>query len=83
MGEWLKPAVLKTVSGASRSGVRIPLPPPVRSFWQAYPKVLLFAPPIILVSAVRKNVANPSLNESGRSTGAKVCHFIRGPYFLR
>ena len=29
MGEWLKPAVLKTVSGASRSGVRIPLPPPV------------------------------------------------------
>ena len=29
MGEWLKPAVLKTVSGVTRSGVRIPLPPPV------------------------------------------------------
>ena len=29
MGEWLKPAVLKTVSGATRSGVRIPLPPPL------------------------------------------------------
>src|SRR5258708_84945 len=28
MGEWLKPAVLKTVSGETRSGVRIPLPPP-------------------------------------------------------
>ena len=28
MGEWLKPAVLKTVSGVTRSGVRIPLPPP-------------------------------------------------------
>jgi hypothetical protein len=29
MGERLKPAVLKTVSGVTRSGVRIPLPPPV------------------------------------------------------
>ena len=28
MGEWLKPAVLKTVNGETRSGVRIPLPPP-------------------------------------------------------
>ena len=28
MGEWLKPAVLKTVYGATRTGVRIPLPPP-------------------------------------------------------
>jgi hypothetical protein len=32
MGEWLKPAVLKTVSGVTRSGVRIPLPPPFISF---------------------------------------------------
>ena len=30
MGEWLKPAVLKTVSGVTRSGVRIPLPPPFK-----------------------------------------------------
>jgi hypothetical protein len=29
MGEWLKPAVLKTVNGVTRSGVRIPLPPPL------------------------------------------------------
>ena len=29
MGEWLKPAVLKTVCGATRTGVRIPLPPPI------------------------------------------------------
>ena len=28
MAEWSKAAVLKTVSGATRSGVRIPLPPP-------------------------------------------------------
>ncbi len=28
MAEWLKAAVLKTVSGGTRSGVRIPLPPP-------------------------------------------------------
>src|ERR1017187_7322804 len=28
MAEWLKAAVLKTVNGATRSGVRIPLPPP-------------------------------------------------------
>jgi hypothetical protein len=32
MGEWLKPAVLKTVSGVTRSGVRIPLPPPPIKF---------------------------------------------------
>ena len=32
MGEWLKPAVLKTVSGVTRSGVRIPLPPPHNCF---------------------------------------------------
>jgi hypothetical protein len=30
MAEWLKAAVLKTVSGVTRSGVRIPLPPPTR-----------------------------------------------------
>src|SRR5260370_25912448 len=29
MGEWLKPAVLKTVSGKTRSGVGLPLPPPL------------------------------------------------------
>ena len=29
MAEWLKAAVLKTVNGVTRSGVRIPLPPPV------------------------------------------------------
>ena len=28
MGEWLIPAVLKTVDGETRPGVRIPLPPP-------------------------------------------------------
>ena len=28
MAEWLKAAVLKTVGGVSRPGVRIPLPPP-------------------------------------------------------
>jgi hypothetical protein len=33
MGEWLKPAVLKTVSGVTRSGVRIPLPPPLYLFY--------------------------------------------------
>src|ERR1700690_2082412 len=31
MAEWLKAAVLKTVSGVTRSGVRIPLPPPSKS----------------------------------------------------
>ena len=29
MAEWSKAAVLKTVSGVTRSGVRIPLPPPL------------------------------------------------------
>jgi hypothetical protein len=28
MAEWLMAAVLKTVDGETRSGVRIPLPPP-------------------------------------------------------
>src|SRR4029077_5134538 len=32
MGEWLKPAVLKTVCGVTRTGVRIPLPPPESNF---------------------------------------------------
>ena len=32
MAEWLKAAVLKTVSGVTRSGVRIPLPPPYIRF---------------------------------------------------
>ncbi len=32
MGERLKPAVLKTVSPARGSGVRIPLPPPFGLF---------------------------------------------------
>jgi hypothetical protein len=35
MGEWLKPAVLKTVSGVTRSGVRIPLPPPLLFFLES------------------------------------------------
>src|SRR6476646_5282045 len=30
MAEWLKAAVLKTVDGETRPGVRIPLPPPPR-----------------------------------------------------
>ena len=30
MGEWLIPAVLKTVDGETRPGVRIPLPPPLQ-----------------------------------------------------
>ena len=33
MGEWLKPAVLKTVSPERGSGVRIPLPPPGSGFF--------------------------------------------------
>ena len=32
MAEWFKAAVLKTVDGETRPGVRIPLPPPVSSF---------------------------------------------------
>jgi hypothetical protein len=30
MAEWLKAAVLKTVDGETRPGVRIPLPPPLQ-----------------------------------------------------
>jgi hypothetical protein len=48
MAEWLKAAVLKTVSGVTRSGVRIPLPPPsfqsvtfgwslLKMAWQLWP----------------------------------------------
>lgn len=32
VAEWLNAAVLKTANGATRSGVRIPPPPPIRSF---------------------------------------------------
>jgi hypothetical protein len=31
MAEWFKAAVLKTVDGETRPGVRIPLPPPLIS----------------------------------------------------
>ncbi len=34
MAEWLKAAVLKTVRGASSSGVRIPLSPPINLFYE-------------------------------------------------
>src|ERR1017187_9378669 len=46
MGEWLKPAVLKTVSGVTRSGVRIPLPPP----YTKEPAVLARGPATTLCS---------------------------------
>src|ERR1700722_17384888 len=39
MAEWLKAAVLKTVSGVTRSGVRIPLPPPaLYRLWRKRPE---------------------------------------------
>ena len=37
MGEWLIPAVLKTVDGETRPGVRIPLPPPKLCFFWPLP----------------------------------------------
>jgi hypothetical protein len=40
MGEWLKPAVLKTVSPERGSGVRIPLPPPRSSLTRDLPRAL-------------------------------------------
>ncbi len=39
MGEWLKPAVLKTVELERVPGVRIPLPPPDILFWFHYFKI--------------------------------------------
>ena len=39
MGEWLKPAVLKTVCGATRTGVRIPLPPPYFLQLRSVPRI--------------------------------------------
>jgi hypothetical protein len=38
MAEWLKAAVLKTVDGETRPGVRIPLPPPIINELQAIAK---------------------------------------------
>jgi hypothetical protein len=32
MAEWFKAAVLKTVDGETRPGVRIPLPPPTTTY---------------------------------------------------
>ena len=40
MGEWLKPAVLKTVSPERGSGVRIPLPPPTQGSSRASGRTL-------------------------------------------
>ena len=36
MAEWLKAAVLKTVNGVTRSGVRIPLPPPESRYFPIF-----------------------------------------------
>ena len=44
MAEWLKAAVLKTVNGVTRSGVRIPLPPPGIKTTSFAPKLLWFVP---------------------------------------
>ena len=49
MAEWLKAAVLKTVSGVTRSGVRIPLPPPEKkrvSCRPVGPGKMPFQPPV-------------------------------------
>jgi hypothetical protein len=40
MAEWFKAAVLKTVDGETRPGVRIPLPPPVVKFESERPGAL-------------------------------------------
>ena len=47
MAEWLKAAVLKTVSGVTRSGVRIPLPPPEYKSFSASRNRLLCAAGIL------------------------------------
>ena len=39
MAEWLKAAVLKTVNGVTRSGVRIPLPPPIQNSRARYARI--------------------------------------------
>lgn len=36
MAEWFKAAVLKTVDGETRPGVRIPLPPPVVQLFSVF-----------------------------------------------
>jgi hypothetical protein len=36
MAEWFKAAVLKTVDGETRPGVRIPLPPPLQFMCRMY-----------------------------------------------
>ena len=41
MAEWFKAAVLKTVDGETRPGVRIPLPPPAIKFESGRPSALL------------------------------------------
>jgi hypothetical protein len=66
MAERLKAAVLKTVNGVTRSGVRIPLPPPLISRKEsAYvdpPRLLsrnrnatLFCPPLTLETPARRD----------------------------
>jgi predicted neuraminidase len=57
MGEWLKPAVLKTVCGVTRTGVRIPLPPPLALYTE--PMVRLI--PLLLL-AVAASAATPSIS---------------------
>jgi hypothetical protein len=57
MAEWLKAAVLKTVSGVTRSGVRIPLPPPVA---RGISSGNVIANPFILITLVLSGHATES-----------------------
>jgi hypothetical protein len=59
MAEWLKAAVLKTVSGVTRSGVRIPLPPPSKAFGH-HSFTLSQKIYFILIPALAKSPANAS-----------------------
>ena len=83
MGEWLIPAVLKTVNGETRSGVRIPLPPPLPScpnslFWPE------FGSPSALISNHEDELAVPpaSLLPAFTAQAADVCNpaDLVGPY---
>ena len=75
MGEWLIPAVLKTVNGETRSGVRIPLPPPLPSCTNS-PLGPEFGSPSALISNHEDELAVPPAPASRISTvlAADVCN---------
>ena len=72
MAEWLKAAVLKTVDGETRPGVRIPLPPPENYLFHRWRAHTSKTPPVQQPNKMRDvTVKGSGSGKSPKSQGPK------------